>query len=52
MTLTPGTRLGPYEFEAAISAGSMGEVYEAKDAGRDRSPAVLTDIAVREGPVA
>ena len=27
MTLTPGTRLGPYEIAAAIGAGGMGEVF-------------------------
>jgi len=31
MTLTPGTRLGPYEIQSAIGAGGMGEVYKAKD---------------------
>ena len=27
MSLTPGTRLGPYEVAAQISSGGMGEVY-------------------------
>ena len=35
MTLTAGTRLGPYEIVAPIGAGGMGEVYH----GRARSPA-------------
>ncbi|HXV61573.1 MAG TPA: bifunctional serine/threonine-protein kinase/formylglycine-generating enzyme family protein, partial [Vicinamibacteria bacterium] len=40
MTLSPGTRLGPYEIEAAIGAGGMGEVYKAKDTRLDRSVAI------------
>jgi serine/threonine protein kinase len=37
MTLTAGTKLGPYEIVSAIGAGGMGEVYRARDArlGRD-----------------
>src|SRR5207253_73392 len=40
MTMTPGTRLGPYEIVAPIGAGGMGEVYRARDTRLDRQVAV------------
>ncbi len=40
MTLTAGTRLGPYEIERPLGAGGMGEVYQARDTRLDRSVAV------------
>ena len=55
MPLTAGTRLGPYEIQASIGAGGMGEVYRARDTRLDRTVAVKIlpppfagDLALRE----
>jgi len=41
MTLTPGTKLGPYEILSPIGAGGMGEAYCARD------PRVGRDVAIK-----
>jgi Tol biopolymer transport system component/predicted Ser/Thr protein kinase len=54
MPLDPGKRLGPYEIKAALGAGGMGEVYEARDTRLGRTVAVkvlpshLSDDPVRQ----
>ncbi|HEX3232095.1 MAG TPA: serine/threonine-protein kinase, partial [Pyrinomonadaceae bacterium] len=40
MTLTAGTRLGPYEILSPIGAGGMGEVYRGRDTRLDRIVAI------------
>ena len=44
MTLTSGTRLGPYEIQSPLGFGGMGEVYRATDPKLDR------DIALKVLP--
>jgi hypothetical protein len=45
MTLTSGTKLGPYEVVAPAGAGGMGDVYRARDTrlGRDVAIKVLPE---------
>ena len=40
MPLSNGARLGPYEIQAAIGAGGMGEVYKARDTRLDCTVAI------------
>src|SRR5207253_1927962 len=46
MSLSSGTRLGPYEIVAAIGAGGMGEVHRARDTRLNR------DVAIKVLPTA
>src|ERR1700686_4265211 len=51
MSLSAGTRLGPYEIVAHIGAGGMGEVYSAHDIklGRDVAIKVLPESFAHDG---
>jgi serine/threonine protein kinase len=40
MSLSAGTKLGPYEIQAPLGAGGMGEVYRARDTRLDRIVAI------------
>jgi serine/threonine protein kinase len=50
MSLTVGTRLGPYEIVAPLGAGGMGEVYRARDSklGRDVALKILPESVARD----
>src|ERR1041385_9182518 len=40
MSLTSGSKLGPYEIQSQLGAGGMGEVYRARDTRLERTVAI------------
>ena len=51
MAFSPGTRLGPYEIQAPLGAGDMGEVYRLRDTrlGRDVAIKALPAEVAQDG---
>jgi len=45
MTLSAGTRFGPYEIQSLLGAGGMGEVYRARDTKLNREVAIKVLLA-------
>jgi hypothetical protein len=51
MSLSAGTRLGPYEIVAPLGAGGMGEVYRARDPRMGREVAIKISGRAIQRPV-
>src|SRR5262250_2400842 len=52
MSLASGTKLGPYEIQAPLGAGGMGEVYRARDTRLERTVAIkILPVQVSSDPV-
>ena len=45
MALQTGTTLGPYQIDAPLGAGGMGEVYKATDTRLDRTVAIERSVS-------
>ncbi len=47
MTISRGTRIGPYEVPQLLGTGGMGEVYRARDTKLNRDVAIKGPSAMR-----
>ena len=52
MSLSPGTRIGPYEVGARLGAGGMGEVYRAHDTKLNRDVAIKVLASLNHSNIA
>ncbi len=50
MTLTAGSKLGPYKILSPISAGGMGEVWKARDTRLGRIVAIRIAFEMTKNP--
>ena len=48
MPLQPGTSLGPYQIDAPLGAGGMGEVYRPRDTKVDRDVALKREWSMQQ----